>query len=207
MLEENSVLERYEKKDFYKILEKEASYEDLTDSVKFLSELLARHHKKEVIILIDEYDTPIHAAHSYGYYEETVSFVRSLFTASLKDNAVLKKGFLTGILRTAKEGIFWGLNNPDIFSLLSTQVADKFGFTCEDVDTLLQETNLGELSLKIKSWYNGYRCANTLLYNPWSLLNCVDKAGTLIPYWVNTSDNLLVKKLIAQANSDSKNRI
>ena len=140
-------------------------------------------------MLIDEYDTPIHAAHASGYYNEMVNFIRALLTSVLKDNEYLERGFLTGILRTAKEGIFSGLNNLNVFSLLRDDLADKFGFTVEETDMLLEQAGLQAQRDSIKAWYNSYRCGSVSLYNPWSLLKCVDERGVCKPYWVNTSDN------------------
>ena len=193
-----------ERAKFEAILHEKSSKDDLSSSLKLLSELLERHHNSKVIVLIDEYDTPIHAAYSYKYYKEMVNFVRSLLTAVLKDNTSIGRGFLTGILRTAKEGIFSGLNNLDVFSLLSTRLSDKFGFTTAEVDALLDARGLSSKSVEIKAWYNSYRCRSVSLYNPWSLLKCVDDNGALRPYWVNTSDNALIKELIAHADTTVK---
>lgn len=196
-----------QKTEYARLSQKIAPDEEVRSSIKFLIQLLEQHHQKRVIVLIDEYDSPIHAAHSNAYYTKMVEFIRSLLTAALKDNGALERGFLTGILRTAKEGIFSGLNNPDIFSLLSPQVSDKFGFTSDDVDILLTHAKLTSLATTIKAWYNGYRCGNIQLYNPWSLLMCVDKGGQLIPYWANTSDNALIERLIASADSGVKTEL
>ncbi len=195
------VLTTRELKQYTDILDYSASYKQYTGSLLFLSKLLQRVHQKNVMILIDEYDAPIHAAYTYGFYKPMVEFMRSLLTDAFKDNDILELGVLTGILRAAKEGIFSGLNNLEAFTLLDREFQDKFGFTGQEVDLLLKEARLENKSDEIKQWYNGYKCGSTLIYNPWSLLSCIKKQGSLQPYWANTSDNALVKKLIAQADS------
>lgn len=189
------------------VMNKNASLAEISNSLKFLSHMLRNHYDSEVMILIDEYDSPLHSAYAHGYYKEMVNFLRSLLSAVLKDNTALKRGILTGILRTAKEGIFSGLNNLNVCSLLSDNFQDKFGFTLEEVDYLLEEAHLNKELDAIKSWYNSYRCGNTSLYNPWSLLKCVDEKGALRPYWANTSDNVLIKKIIATADSKVKEEL
>ena len=125
--------------------------------------------------MIDEYDAPMHSAYTYGYYDKMIHFMRPFLSKVLKDNISLERGILTGILRAAKEGIFSGLNNLRVFTLLDEEFSDKFGFTVPEVDLLLRETNLEQKSLSIKEWYNGYRCGNETIYNPWSLLECISR--------------------------------
>lgn len=172
-----------------------------TNSLFFLAMLLKRHYKKRVIVLIDEYDAPIHAAYVNGYYDKMIHFMQSLLTEVLKDNVYLERGILTGILRTAKEGIFSGLNNLRVKTLLDDEFADKFGFTLREVDQLLIDANLTEKSNLIKTWYNGYHCGAITLYNPWSLIECIGNKGRVASYWSNTSDNKLIERLIAKASS------
>jgi hypothetical protein len=168
-----------------------------------LSELLCRHHQQKVIILIDEYDTPIHAGYHYGFYDEVVSFMRGLFGGLFKDNASLERGVITGIMRTAKEGIFSGLNNLVVRDVLDNQFSDKFGFTDGEVQQMLHDYELDGQYEQIKKWYNGYTIGETTrIYNPWSVLNCINKGGSLHTYWVNTSDNLVIKDLIMHADED-----
>ncbi len=179
----------------------------LTESLLFLSDLLSQFHKERVIVLIDEYDAPIHSAYTYGYYDKMIHFMRALLSKVLKDNSSLERGILTGILRAAKEGIFSGLNNLRVFTLLDEGFSDKFGFTVSEVDILLAETNLEDKSSSIKEWYNGYRCGNETIYNPWSLLECIDRKGVTDQYWANTSDNALIGRLIAQADDKVKGEL
>ena len=203
----SGILIANEPQEFTNIVNNAASDEEINTSLQFLTELLHRYHQQKVIVLIDEYDTPIHTAHMHGYYRPMTHLVRSLLTAVLKDNDSLHRGFLTGILRTAKEGIVCGLNNISVFSLLSSHAAYKFGFTDEEVDFLLAEAHLENKKNDIKDWYNSYHCGPIALYNPWSLLNCVFEKGSLKPYWVNTSENILVANLIANADDEVKGEL
>jgi len=114
---------------------------------------------------------------------------------------------LTGILRTAKEGIFSGLNNLSVHTLLDTEFEDKFGFTEQEVKQLLHDGDLSDQSSQIRTWYNGYTFGNTTIYNPWSLISCVNKKGALKPYWLNTSDNSIIKKLISLASEEVKQEL
>ena len=180
----------------------------LCSSLLFLSELLHEHYGKRVIVLLDEYDTPIHAAYTHSYYAEMIIFIKKLFSSVLKDNDHLERSVLTGILRTAKEGIFSDLNNLAVYTLLNDEFSDKFGFTSDEVDLLLKDQNLTEHKVAIQKWYNGYHAGETsLIYNPWSILNCVNKNGKFMTYWVNTSSNDLIKTLIAGANSYVKQEL
>jgi Predicted AAA-ATPase/PD-(D/E)XK nuclease superfamily len=177
-------------------------------SLLLLTKLLYNRYQKRVMVLIDEYDALIHTAYTYGYYDEAIKFMRSLFTALLKDNSFLERGILTGILRTAKEGIFSGLNNLGVFTVIDYDFADKFGFTDSEVQELLRDMDVDTPYTEVKRWYDGYTFGHTHgLYNPWSILYCVFNRGKLDPYWVNTSDNELIKKLIAQAGKTVKSEL
>ena len=190
--------------DYTSILTRTATTGLFEKSLQFLSRLLNEFYQQRVIVLIDEYDAPMHAAYTYGYYDEMIDFMRPFLSKVLKDNISLERGILTGILRAAKEGIFSGLNNLRVFTLLDEEFSDKFGFTLPEVDILLSETNLEQKSLSIKEWYNGYRCGNETIYNPWSLLECIANKGKTGQYWANTSDNALIGRLIAQADVSVK---
>jgi predicted AAA-ATPase/PD-(D/E)XK nuclease superfamily protein len=193
------ILSAHEDAVYNAILAEKASEVQLETSLKYLTDLLCRHYQKKVIILLDEYDAPIQAAFTHGYYKELVEFIRNLFSAALKDNNNLEMGVLTGILRTAKEGIFSGLNNLKVYTVLQEPSSTYFGFTQQEVDACLADYNLTDKTQAIKEWYNGYRFAGTTIYNPWSILNCVQEHGELVPYWSHTSDNALIKKLIIHA--------
>jgi len=200
-------LTEYQLSNYNSILERTSSQIDYSKSLIFLTELLYNHYQQKVIVLIDEYDAPIHAGYINGYYNDITQFMRSLLTSVLKDNQYLEKGVLTGILRTAKEGIFSGLNNLSVHTLLDTEFEDKFGFTEQEVKQLLKDWDLADKLPEIQEWYNGYTFGNTTIYNPWSLISCANKKGILKPYWLNTSDNALVKKLIYLASEEVKQEL
>jgi hypothetical protein len=198
------LLSPYDKKDYCAIMDQTGSPVAFGDSLYLLAKVLKHCYKKRVILLIDEYDTPMQSGYSNGYYSQVVDFVRTLLTAVLKDNPSLQRGILTGVLRAAKEGIFSGLNNLRVCSLLDKKYADKFGFTEQEVDELLRAYSIQTKSESIKQWYNGYRCGSILLFNPWSLLECIDHEGELRTYWGNTSDNALIKKILPLAQDETK---
>lgn len=197
-------LTEHEQRFWEAILYRTAQKADLEDSLKFLSRALERYYGKKVVVLLDEYDAPIHAAFQYGYYQEMVGFMRNLLSCVLKDNLSLHLGVLTGILRTAKEGIFSGLNNLVVYTILDEPFSTHFGFTESEVEQLLVDYQLQEKRAEVKEWYNGYHFAGATIYNPWSLLNCVQNQGKLQPYWANTSDNALIMEIIARADESTK---
>lgn len=197
-------LDAHEKDIFNQLVSEQADEARYGTSLLFLSRLLNRYHQTNVIILIDEYDAPIHEAFLRGYYDKVITFMRSFLGDGLKNNNHLKLGVITGILRTAKEGIFSGLNNLEVFTILRNETADYFGFTEREIQQLLADYHLSATLDQFKTWYNGYFIVNSKIYNPWSSLNCVKNNGDLLPYWVNTSDNALIKKIIAQAQPDIK---
>ncbi len=180
---------------------------ELASSLKFLTEVLYKHHGKKVIILIDEYDVPVQAAYIHGFYDTLILFLKELLTGALKDQSLIEKGILTGIMTLAKAGIFTGLNNLDIYNLTNPRLADKFGFTTDEAGELLEYYDINELT-KVKEWYNGYIFGKTDgMYNPWSMLKCIESGGILEIYWSNTSDNILLKTLISRASSTTKSEL
>src|SRR3990167_11343179 len=201
-------LNKYELADYESILNKTADSTLYGESLLFLSELLFAHYGQEVVVLLDEYDSPIHAAYKYKYYDKMVSFIKTLFSKVLKDNIYLKSSVITRILRTAKEGIFSDLNNLYVCTMLGDKFSDKFGFTQEEVEVFMLEQKVPVSIGDIKNWYNGYRVGEeTLIYNPWSILNCASKHGKLMTYWANTSGNDLIKDLIARADGNTKTEL
>ena len=178
---------------FNKILAADANDMELLNSVKMLSKLLHNYHNQPVMLFIDEYDVPLQTAYVQGYYDEAIDFLRTFYVTTFKDNPYLQKTVLTGVSRVAKESIFSGANNFKVYTVLDDEFADDFGITSEEVDTALKDFGLEEYKADIKKWYDGYRIGNVEgLYNPWSLLNYLtDKK--LVPYWVNTSSNDLIK--------------
>ena len=178
--------------------------------LKELSELLHEYHQEQVIILIDEYDTPVHAAWQHGYYDEMVSFMRLLLGAALKDNNHLKKGVLTGILRVSKESMFSDLNNFIASTVLDNDVfSDLFGFKEAEVLEMLRYYGLnGREMEQLRDWYDGYRFGGHTIYNPWSILNYVFSLDhALKPYWVNTSQDVLLRKLMFGDRASIKDHI
>jgi len=190
------------------LLNREASLAEMANSIKLLSELLYKHHGKKVAILLDEYDTPIHAAYTHGFYPQLMEFMRGLLGAALKDNPYLFKSVVTGILRVSKESLFSGLNNIKVYTVLDEGYDTRFGFTEAEVSGLLAASGLMErnpaLESAIKDWYNGYCFGRNVIYNPWSIVNCIEERGKLQPYWVNSGGDDVLKKLMAQADADFK---
>ncbi|MGL5149413.1 MAG: AAA family ATPase [Clostridium sp.] len=188
-------LDESEKVDFDKI-EFLNETGDFVGALKNLSKYLFKFYSKKVIILIDEYDTPLVTAHSQGYYDEAIFFFRNFLSAALKGNPYLEFAVLTGILRVAKESIFSGLNNLTVSTILDSDF-NYFGLTTEEVEVALKYYGLDYELEDVKKWYNGYIFGNQLVYNPWSLINFINK-NALGPYWINTSDNALIKQLLAK---------
>ena len=186
---------------FDAVIEHRASPVRLMRSLGFLSEILHRHHGERVVLLIDEYDTPIHAGYVHGYYDRVIEFFRNFLSGGLKDNSHLFKGVLTGILRVAKESIFSGLNNLRVFSLLHPAFGSAFGFTEPEVADLLGRAGVADRSVEVQRWYNGYVFGRTVVYNPWSVLSFLADVPYALkpqPYWLSTSSNELVKDLIVR---------
>lgn len=182
---------------FEQILDGTASPTLISESLLSLTGMLHRATGERVVVLIDEYDAPIHAGWAHGYYQEIISFFRTFFEAGLKDNPHLHKGVLTGILRVAKESIFSGLNNIKTYSILEPQMHTCFGFTESEVAGLLSRAGVPELLPAVRRYYNGYVFGGEQIYNPWSILHFVDSpTKQLVPYWLTTSANELVKRLL-----------
>lgn len=197
-------LNDFQKNDIRDILNRQVSIVRLSMTLRILSQMLHDHYGKKICILIDEYDTPIQCGYLYGYYDAMIDFFRTFLGAALKDNPCLFKAVLTGILRVSKESVFSGLNNIKVYSVLHQKYSDYFGFTEVEVAILLKKTKLYDNLPAVKDWYNGYRIGNTVVYNPWSVLNYVDALGLLRPYWINTSDNHLIKTLFVKSSREVK---
>ncbi|CAL7867435.1 AAA family ATPase [Fusobacterium necrophorum] len=171
------------------------------DALKDLSKYLLRYHEKKVVILLDEYDTPMVSAYENGYYEEAMTFFRNFYSAALKDNVCLELGVMTGILRVAKEGIFSGLNNLAVYSILDERYSSYFGLTEMEVKEALNYYELKSNLQEVKEWYDGYCFGKIEIYNPWSIINYISnrKVGA---YWVGTSNNFLVYDLLEKSGRD-----
>ena len=175
-----------------------------TMAIHKLSDFLCRYYGRKVIILLDEYDTPMQEAYVNGYWDELVAFTRSLFNSTFKTNPYLARAIMTGITRVSKESIFSDLNNLKVVTTTSDEYATSFGFTEEEVFTVLDEYGYGDKKKEIKWWYDGFVFGKqTDIYNPWSILNFLD-TGKIGTYWANTSSNGLVNKLIREGNADIK---
>jgi len=182
---------------FEQILRAEGPASIYATSLLELSAFLARYHGEPVFILIDEYDTPIHAAATPEDERAILQFFRAFFSAGLKDNPHLGKGLLTGILRIARESLFSGLNNLAVYSLLRSECATCFGFTEDEVRDLAVRTGCTAALADVETWYNGYRFAGHVIYNPWSVLNFMDSEDKVArPYWVHTSSDDLLRRII-----------
>ena len=173
----------------------------LKNSVRDLSEYLNRYYERPVILLVDEYDVPLQNAYVEGYYEEAVKFFKTFYGVTFKDNPYLEKTVLTGVSRVAKESIFSGANNFKVYTVLDNEFADDFGITEEEMDKVIQDFEIEDEKEEIKKWYDGYTIGNVEgIYNPWSILNYLtDKK--LIPYWVNTSSNDLIKMVLKNSTT------
>ena len=179
------------------------------DALAFLSRILNEYHKRKVIILMDEYDVPLENAYFKGFYDKMTDFIRSLFESALKTNPNLEFAVITGCLRISKESIFTGLNNLEIISIMNTNYAEYFGFTQEEVESMLSYYGIEEKKEEAKKWYDGYLFGNTEVYNPWSVINYVkaasaDHGAFPKPYWANTSSNSIVRELVERADSSVK---
>ena len=211
-LMESSRISPYDKEIMQRIITEEATVTDIKKSLSLLIKLMQQHYQKNVILLIDEYDVPLENAFHQGFYTDMVNLIRSVFESALKTNTSLDRAFLTGCLRVSKESIFTGLNNLQIFSIMSTKFDDSFGFTQEEINVMLECYDLTDKSSDIAHWYDGYKFNDVDIYNPWSVLNylseAVEKSSALCkPYWSNTSSNEIVKRLIEESNDRTKNAI
>ncbi|MCI9307486.1 MAG: AAA family ATPase [Lachnospiraceae bacterium] len=174
------------------------------DSLKYLSDYLSRYYGKKVLFLLDEYDTPMQESYTEGFWEEMVSFTRSLFNSTFKTNPYLERAIMTGITRVSKESVFSDLNNLTVVTTTSDAYADCFGFTEGEVWAALEEYGLSEKRDEVRSWYDGFTFGSRSdIYNPWSILNFL-KTGKFAAYWANTSSNGLIGKLIQGGNPNIK---
>ena len=197
---------------FLNICEQKAKFSDYISSIKNLCIYLEKYWGQKPIILIDEYDVPIQNSYIQGFYEKAINFIRALLQAALKDNNYLEFAIITGCLKVSKESIFTGLNNLDIYSILDKRYSEHFGFTQEEIDSILRYYKLEDKREEIKAWYDGYKFGISDIYNPWSILKYTSQLQdnkNKLPeaYWVNTSGNDIVKKLILNASDSTKNEI
>ncbi len=191
-------------KDYFNRIGENMLEEDATMSIHNLSDFLSRYHKKKVILLLDEYDTPMQEAYVNGYWEELMVFTRNLFHASFKTNPYMERAVMTGITQISKESVFSDLNNLEVVTTTSEKYKDSFGFTEEEVFAALEEFSLSDRREEVKKWYDGFVFGDRMdIYNPWSILNYLDKKKPGA-YWANTSSNSLVGKLIREGSPEIK---
>lgn len=201
---EEQILREGEILQFNKILNREADAVLYESGIKNLTNYLYRHSGKKTLVLLDEYDAAIHAGFYYGFYDEAISLMKSILGSTFKDNDSLYKGVITGILRVAKESVFSDMNNPGIFTILSSSFDDKFGFTEKEVKELLTYFNYEDEYPEVKAWYNGYKFGKTeSMYNPWSICNYISLHDDgFKSYWGNTSSDDIIKSSITEKNND-----
>lgn len=201
-LETSAKLNIYEKEKFTSFMNGNGETTDYQISLQFLSKLLHKHYGEKAIVIIDEYDTPIQQGHNYGFYSEIIRFMRNFFSGGLKDNPHLSYGFLTGILRVAKESIFSGLNNLKINSLLDDVYSQYFGFTSEEVKEMLEYYGASDKYAEVCEWYDGYLFGNTEIFNPWSVINYIADKCFPKAFWQSTGSNDIVGEIIALATPE-----
>ena len=199
----SSLMSDFDRNYYFNLLNGDISDIDLVVSLVQLSRILKEFYSKEVIVIIDEYDTPIQQGYIYGYYDDIIMFMRNLFSGVFKDNNYLAYGFLTGILRVAKESIFSGLNNLKVNSVLEERYSSYFGFTKDEVKQLLIHYKKEDKLEEICHWYDGYAFGNTEIFNPWSVLNYLDENCIPKAYWQYTGDNSIIKEIIQDADYET----
>ncbi|MCI9305556.1 MAG: AAA family ATPase [Lachnospiraceae bacterium] len=194
-------------KDYFNRISETMNEEDATMSLHYLSSFLSRYYNKKVIILLDEYDTPMQEAYVNGYWEELASFTRSLFNSTFKTNPYLNRAIMTGITRVSRESIFSDLNNLKVVTTTSDEYADCFGFTETEVFAALDEFGMSDKKQEVKRWYDGFVFGSQPdIYNPWSIINYLD-TGKVRTYWANSSSNSLIGKLIREGSKEVKQRL
>lgn len=201
-LETSSVLTSYEKEQYHLLAGDTGDEVDCQMGLQLLSLLLHKHYGRECIIIIDEYDTPIQQGHTCNFYPEIVNFMRNFFSGGLKDNPHLAFGFLTGILRVAKESIFSGMNNLKTYSILDDGYSSYFGFTEKEVKDMLRYYGEDDKYNELSEWYDGYRFGNTEIFNPWSVINYISDNCFPKAFWQSTGSNEIIGEIIQTATPE-----
>lgn len=186
---------------FLHLMNRKGTKSEMQNALGLLSELLTAHWGTPPLVLLDEYDSPIHVAFDKGYYNLMINFMRNFMSAVFKDNSDIFRGVITGILWVSKDSIFSGLNNISVFSLLNRPMCTDFGFTQEETDQILDDYALDKNKEEVKQWYNGYLFGEITIYNPWSVLNYIMYGGDLSPYWVNPGSDVMLRYLLANGPS------
>ena len=175
---------------------------EFRNALKNLTSFLHEYYKKEVILLRDEYDSPLINAYEHGYYDEAIVFFQVFYGEALKTNPYLRMGIMTGIIRVIKAGIFSDLNNLKVYSILEKEYSDFYGFTQEEVEKALKNFDIEYELPEVKAWYDGYRFGNSDVYNPWSILNFI-QSEELRPYWIETSGNFLINNILKNVSTET----
>ncbi len=200
LLESEKLLD-IEKEMFNTVMNLKANEVETQNALKLLSRLLYKEYNQTVYLLVDEYDVPLQHAYVNGFYEQTVGFLKDFYGTTFKDNPYLEKTVLTGVSRIAKESIFSGANNFKVYTVLDDEFSEDFGITQEEMKKIIEDFDIHEEEEKIKEWYDGYKIGNTEgIYNPWSILNYLTDRK-LIPYWVNTSSNDIIKLILKRSTT------
>ena len=195
-------LDKFDTITFENIIMKNTNIEDLKEALKFLTKILYEKYNKKVVVLIDEYDSPLVSAYINGYYGKAKDFFKTFYSTVLKDNNYLQMGVLTGIIRVIKAGIFSDLNNLSTYTILSDDYTDSYGLTEEEVEKSLKDYGIGQEISKVKDWYDGYKFGDSEVYNPWSILNFLQDKE-LRAYWVDTSGNDLINDVLKKITKDT----
>ena len=195
-------LDKFDTLTFENILLKNTELEDLKEALKFLTRILYEKYNKKVVVLIDEYDSPLVSAYINGYYEKAKDFFKNFYSTVLKDNSYLQMGVLTGIIRVIKAGIFSDLNNLSTYTILSDVYTDSYGLTEEEVEKSLKYYGIEQEISNVKDWYDGYKFGDSEVYNPWSILNFL-RFKELRAYWVDTSGNDLIKDVLKKITKNT----
>ena len=195
-------LDKFDTLAFENILLKNTELEDLKEALKFLTKILYEKYNKKVVVLIDEYDSPLVSAYINGYYEKAKDFFKTFYSTVLKDNSYLQMGVLTGIIRVIKAGIFSDLNNLRTYTILSDVYTDSYGLTEEEVEKSLKDYGIEQEISNVKDWYDGYKFGDSEVYNPWSILNFL-QYKELRAYWVDTSGNDLIKDVLKKITKNT----
>lgn len=199
---ESSNLSSYSKAYIRKVLDGEASENDMMMAFSKLSQMLEEHYGTKTIIIIDEYDIPIQQGYIQGFYDKLILFMRNLFSGGFKDNKHLAYGFLTGILRVSKESIFSGLNNLTINSVLDNKYSSYFGFTSDEIKQMAAYYGVGDKYAELCEWYDGYRFGKTEIFNPWSVINYFNNGCEPRAFWQATGSNDIIGEIIAEADKE-----
>lgn len=206
-LRDSDKCDSYDLKSFNALLSGDVTEVELSNALLNLSQMIHKHHGIAPIIIIDEYDTPIQQGYSCGFYDQVILFMRNLFSGGLKDNKHLSYGFLTGILRVAKESIFSGLNNLKINSILDEKYSEYFGFTPEEVKEMADYYGAGDRYAEICEWYDGYRFGNSDIFNPWSVINYFSNNCKPKAFWQATGNNDIIGEILENADDEIYKRL